>query len=632
MNSSGRFDLWISGILAVVCLLLLNGLVREFQKEPKQRVVVTKRARTGSVTGLPPKSSPEHRARQPVEKAGGSNAVTKSRSQTRARTALHCLASKQGKRNVSTPSFETQLRTITPPQPKTIALQPLGYVEKADGRVEAIISVGDRVHVVREGESIEDNFKVVKISSSAVELVENSAPPGASSVTAKIGQEGPRASPGKSQLALSRGVSISDTPVSRQIVADSAVGGPQPAVRQELGYVERADGRVEAIIAEGEQVRLSQASKSFANEFHGPATSPANVEIGKASLPAINPPDSPALESRPLQTRSLTQEADGSPLVALQPKASIAQNPQEMPASSGESEPGPPDIVQPEPLADYTGNRLEPGEVAPVPPAEPAGAPASRGATPPPPSDEGRSQSAVRTLGYVEKAGGEKEAIVEVFDQVYVVREGELFAGKYKALLVTPSLIEIVEEPNEGSMEGLALPSRIERDSEDVRPGVSQWRGPPLRTDSPRTDPPVEVGKTEELGAGKPALSPSRPPPEHPVESCERPKEAKTSWTGLENLRLEKQRAETDTRSPPHVFNTVGFVQKVSGEAGAIVADEGGVYLVPWGKVFSANSKILNLLPGLEVSPLGIRALAPPDHVLELPLATSQIESTQIRR
>lgn len=134
--------------------------------------------------------------------------------------------------------------------------------------------------------------------------------------------------------------------------------------------MERADGRVETIIAEGEQIRLRQGSKSFANEFHGLATSPANVEVANASLPAINPPDSPALESQPLQTRSLTQEADGSPQVALQPKASIAHNPQETSASSGESEPEPPDIVQPERLADYTGNRLEPGEVAPVPPGE----------------------------------------------------------------------------------------------------------------------------------------------------------------------------------------------------------------------------------------------------------------------
>ena len=51
---------------------------------------------------------------------------------------------------------------------------------------------------------------------------------------------------------------------------------------------------------------------------------------------------------------------------------------------------------------------------------------------------EGNS-SAVSTLGYVEKAGREREAIVEVLDQVFLVHEGELFAEKYRALQVTPS-------------------------------------------------------------------------------------------------------------------------------------------------------------------------------------------------
>jgi hypothetical protein len=76
----------------------------------------------------------------------------------------------------------------------------------------------------------------------------------------------------------------------------------------------------------------------------------------------------------------------------------------------------------------------------------------------------------------------------------------------------------------------------------------------------------------------------------------------------------------------------VGFVEKASGETEAIVAAEGGVYLVPSGRVSLDNSKIPNLLPGLEISPLGIRAFAFPDLLSELPIATSQIESTQILR
>jgi len=183
------------------------------------------------------------------------------------------------------------------------------------------------------------------------------------------------------------------------------------------------------------------------------------VEVAGSSPPVTNPPDLHAIESQPLQTKSLTQKADGAPLVALEPDPSTANNPQRIPASSGESDSESPGIAQLEPLADYSGNRLEPQGIVSVPHAEPAGAAPKGSATPSPPSNERGSRSLVRTLGYVEKTGREKEAIVEVFDQVYLVHEGELFAEKYRALRVTPTSVEIVEE----SREGLGLPPPNER-------------------------------------------------------------------------------------------------------------------------------------------------------------------------
>ena len=39
MNRSRRVELWISGILVVVCLLLLNVLVWQFQKGPTRKFV-----------------------------------------------------------------------------------------------------------------------------------------------------------------------------------------------------------------------------------------------------------------------------------------------------------------------------------------------------------------------------------------------------------------------------------------------------------------------------------------------------------------------------------------------------------------------------------------------------------------
>jgi Tfp pilus assembly protein PilP len=57
----------------------------------------------------------------------------------------------------------------------------------------------------------------------------------------------------------------------------------------------------------------------------------------------------------------------------------------------------------------------------------------------------------VSTLGYVESANGEKEAIVEVSGELYLVHVGELFAEKYRALRITSSSVEIVEEPSKRS-------------------------------------------------------------------------------------------------------------------------------------------------------------------------------------
>ena len=171
MNRSGRFELWTSGILGVVCLLLLNILVWQFRKEPTRKFEVADLARPISVVEHPPTSSREHHEPRRAEAAVSSTVATMSRLHPLAQAARHPFESEQAKRLVSMPPAEAHPQAITPPQPKTTTLEPLGYVEKADGRVEAIISLGERVQVVHEGEIFEDNFRVARISSSTVELV-----------------------------------------------------------------------------------------------------------------------------------------------------------------------------------------------------------------------------------------------------------------------------------------------------------------------------------------------------------------------------------------------------------------------------------------------------------------------------
>jgi hypothetical protein len=301
--------------------------------------------------------------------------------------------------------------------------------------------------------------------------------------------------------------------------------------------------------------------------------------VVNSSRLATNRMDSPGLESQLVQTSPPDQEAGGQPSVASGIGTSSLHPPQGIPEDSGELESEPLGIIQPEPLADYSGSRFEALDVVPVPHAEPAGAPMSRGAAPPLLSDGWGTQPAVNTLGYVEKAGGEKEAIVEVLGEVYLVHEGELFAGRYRALKVKPYSVQIVEEPNSGA----SFPAGIERDSKAVVPPISRLRGPPVSTGYSGTDPPVEVRKAEELAAGESVVNRSRPPPEHPVECWQRPTGVSTPWTALESVRWAQRLTQTDTRSPPWPLQTACFREKASGETEAVVAERGEVCLLVGG-------------------------------------------------
>jgi hypothetical protein len=80
----------------------------------------------------------------------------------------------------------------------------------------------------------------------------------------------------------------------------------------------------------------------------------------------------------------------------------------------------------------------------PAPPKPAAGPgsdkPAGPPAPPPPPPIP------FTMIGYSEKAGGMKEALLESKDDIFVVHEGETFANKYQVTKITPSTVEIVDQ------------------------------------------------------------------------------------------------------------------------------------------------------------------------------------------
>lgn len=67
-------------------------------------------------------------------------------------------------------------RAAASPEPDRKILKPIGYVQKANGLVEAIVSEGNGVQVVHVGDTFEEKYTVAQISREAVEVIASSAP------------------------------------------------------------------------------------------------------------------------------------------------------------------------------------------------------------------------------------------------------------------------------------------------------------------------------------------------------------------------------------------------------------------------------------------------------------------------
>jgi len=78
---------------------------------------------------------------------------------------------------------------------------------------------------------------------------------------------------------------------------------------------------------------------------------------------------------------------------------------------------------------------------APPKPPTPAPGPTPGPAAPPPPPP-----IPFTMIGYSEKTGGVKEALLEDKDDIYVVHEGDTFAKKYQVTKISPGTVEIVDQ------------------------------------------------------------------------------------------------------------------------------------------------------------------------------------------
>jgi len=429
-----------------------------------------------------------------------------------------------------------------------ITVKPAGYVEKADGLLEAIIVQDDHVQIVHIGEVFAGKYRVEKISADAVEAVEETV---ASAIPERINGGGPEvadtrtaagASPAKPAVeAQVRPVSLAANDREDREAKDSR----GELAREPLGYVERTDGRVDIVVADGENVRLlpqkTAAVVAQSNAPHipehvrKPQTSPRQGEnaIQATSELAAGPVEKGHAPGRPPvgTIRMASFEPPAARPAVPRPFAARAEQPvqQQAGGASREAPSVPRDAVGPAGVSPEHSHFLD------------------------------AARAVVKPIGFVEKANGEIDAVISEGDQVFVVKEGDHFGQRYRALRVSPDGVEVAEEPLPDS-------SPISR----PRPSVLTAA---LSTGPSDSGSPHSVAPSQHQGW--PEKSPAPRAREGAAAGGDHP--------------------ETSTLA----FQTLGYVETSAGEIEAIVADGSSVYLVKQGERFADTYRAVTVSPTL---------------------------------
>jgi hypothetical protein len=199
----------------------------------------------------------------------------------------------------------------------------------------------------------------------------------------------------------------------------------------------------------------------------------------------------------------------------------------------------------------------------------------------------------MKPLGYVVNADGGFAAILSQDDEVYVVRQGDRFAGRYRALSVSANAVEAVEEPPRQ-----AVPS----------PHASPPVFPDLLSASVQQEPPLSTGedcsrcKSNELGEV------SAKAPDDPLVNMENPppksqKEAQVRAASAEGLGHGSTSKLMKTANSPEpatlIFQALGHVETQDGGIQAVVADGSDVYLVKQGETFADQYRATSVDPSI---------------------------------
>ena len=158
MKLIGRRWTWACAALGILCALLVAATVEE------NRIQDSGFRIQGTAGGVRSKESEVRSQEKPVESRN-----------LPAQAGLRVGTSREVAANSNDQNPKSQIANHAEPIPNPKSqiitfLTPLGTVEKAGGRVEAIVEDEGQVYIVHEGEVFADKFKVLAISRTEVQV------------------------------------------------------------------------------------------------------------------------------------------------------------------------------------------------------------------------------------------------------------------------------------------------------------------------------------------------------------------------------------------------------------------------------------------------------------------------------
>jgi hypothetical protein len=442
-------------------------------------------------------------------------------------------------------------------------------VEKAGGQLEAIILQENQVQVVHIGDRIAGRYRVTKITPDLVDALDETL---VQSSMAKSGGAESEVLEAKSTLPPPA-VPPSPAPAQPEMPAVATETtqpqnnrGGEPA-SSSLGYVQQTDGKVVAVVADGESVRLvpqtptetlAQVTPPGLSGGAGILPPSGHGHDGQGTAVPVGPAEASAIQqaSYRVSPPGVKASAAGGFSMTMAGGAAGTGNAVGSPANSVTA-------ARPSGSTDRVANL--PVEIKPV--------------------------------GFVEKGDGEFAAVLSQDDDIYIVRPGDRFAGRYRALNVSADLVEAVEEPpRQAPPPSFAAPSAF--------PDLLSASAQPAPSYFSNEDCPGCKFK----GHGEGFASVPKDPPREVASPPPR------SGTGILPVIQHGQdghgTSRTLSRAPSvdtFIFQTLGTVETQDGEVQAIVADGSEVYLVKQGETFAdqyrATSVDSILVLAVRVSP-----------------------------